>query len=150
MADLQYAAPAAAMENRPSRVRWSELIQAGVRGGQPDQSAFFQVGKDALLDSFGFAKAGVEVRVTGTGVVGRLRCWPSGEHFESPPITDSLAPALEAAKALEGAVLFPQPSVPVTCYDGTMLRDEINRQCTPAQLEVKRKSTGKWMKISCL
>jgi hypothetical protein len=45
-------------------------------------------------------------------------------------------------KALEGAFAFPQNQLPVASYDGTMLRSEINRQCTPDQLLVKRKSTS--------
>jgi hypothetical protein len=63
--------------------------------------------------------------------------------FESPP-KDSLATLGEGpGKALEGAAAFHQSLALVACYDGTMRRDEINRQCTPAHLEVKRKSTGK-------
>jgi hypothetical protein len=49
-------------------------------------------------------------------------------------------------RLLEGAALFRQTSPPVACYDGTMLLDEINRQCTRAQLPVKPMSTGKWLK----
>jgi hypothetical protein len=47
-------------------------------------------------------------------------------------------------------VAFRQIPPPVACYDGTMLPDEINRQCTPAQLRVKPRSTGKLMKINYL
>ncbi|MGC2742251.1 MAG: hypothetical protein WA672_03630 [Candidatus Angelobacter sp.] len=47
---------------------------------------------------------------------------------------------------MEGAALFHQTPPPVACYDGTMLPDEINRQCTPSQLRVKPRSTGKWLK----
>jgi len=60
-----------------------------------------------------------------------------------PPIADSLRAGLKAAESFWKELRFPQTSLPVACYDGTMLRCEINRQCTPAQLRVKPRSTGK-------
>jgi hypothetical protein len=83
----------------------------------------------------------VELKLMLVWVDGRLL-----NILKSPPIHDWLATWGKAGrKALEGAALFRQPPQ-VACYDATMLPAEINRQCTPAQLQVKPRSTGKWLK----
>jgi hypothetical protein len=69
------------------------------------------------------------------------------DHFESPPIDDSLAirsEGLEESSWKEPR--FPPDAAAVACYDGTLLLDEINRQCTPAHLRIKQRSTGKFQK----
>src|SRR4051794_6182394 len=119
-------------------------VDPGRRSGrQPDQGTFFQIGKEALLDPLGFPEVGLsQVRVR-NGLGGR----PMVEHCESPQKIDRsirLRPWRVWKKALVCA--FPPDPPSVACYDGTMPPAEINRQCTPAQLWVNPRSTGKSLK----
>jgi hypothetical protein len=51
--------------------------------------------------------------------------------------------AAEPEESWEGAeVHFPAGSQPFGCLDATMRSVAINRQCTPAQFEVKMESTA--------
>jgi hypothetical protein len=68
----------------------------GSSGSQPDQGTFFRVGKEALLDSFGFSEACVAVGRT--QVDAGLGGWPIIEHFE---ITSDSRLACEPGARLE-------------------------------------------------
>jgi hypothetical protein len=66
--------------------------------------------------------------------------------LKSPPKIEidkpiSLRPGARLEKLWKELRFFRQSRRRLACYDGTMLPEEINPQCTPAQLRVKLKST---------
>src|SRR6476646_1090273 len=121
------------MESSPSSVRWSELIHAGVLAASQIKVRFSALARKLCWIRLASRKPGLlELVVRRVWVDGRLL-----SIFELPPIHDSPAiwPSLE--EKFGRSLPFPPDPPSVACYDGTLLPDEINRQCTPAHLRMK-------------
>src|SRR6266404_8435659 len=100
LADHQYAAPAPAMESRPSRVRWSELIHAGVRDASRIRVRFSRLARKLCWILLASRKLGLwDACIANECVVGRmLSMW---NHLRLPIARDL---ASQAGKGLEGAL----------------------------------------------
>src|SRR5579859_257923 len=130
------------MESSPSSVRWSELIHAGVLAASQIKVRFSALARKLCWIRLASRKLVLlESRLGMVWVDGR---WLS--IVKSPPIHDSPATRSLGGRSFGRSCAFPPDPPPVACYEGTLLPDEINRQCTPAQLQVKPRSTAKRQK----
>src|SRR5689334_14331483 len=101
VADHQYATPAPAIDSRPSKVRWSELIQAGVRAASQIKVRFSRLARKLCCIRLASRKLGLwDACIAEECVVGRTL-----SIVESPPITDRSRPGTaKPGKVLEGAL----------------------------------------------
>src|ERR1043166_135116 len=124
------------MESRPSKVRWSELIQVGVRAASQIKVRFSRLARKLCCIRLASLKLGLwDVSFAKDCVVGMVK---------SPPITDRLTGPAKPGKGLEGACAFHRfwraGSLAMTALCS---RRSSTGNARGAQLAVKRRSTGK-------
>src|SRR5579864_1455852 len=129
------------MESRPSRVRWSELIQAGVWAASQIKVRFSRLARKLCWIRLASRKLGLgDACVSNECVVGRTLSMVN--HLRLPIACDLALPRLGKVwkELLHLSTILASR---VACYDGTLLPAARNRQCTRTQLGVKRRSTAK-------